>query len=309
MAGREERPGPVGPDGWPRSPTKLLARSWRDILRRTVKEFQEDGLTDWAAALTYYGVLSIFPGLIVLIAVLGLLSQHATDQVQETLSALAPGQVGDILNGAIDGVQGSRGSAGAAALFGVVVAFWSASGYIAAFMRASNAIYDVPEGRPILKKLPLRIGLTALLGGMLVLSAVIVIFTGDVAQRFGELLGIGSTSVAIWSVAKWPVLLVLVSLMLALLYWFSPNARQGGFRWVTPGGLFAVVLWLIVSGGFAVYAGNFASYNKTYGALAGAVVFLVWLWLTNIAILAGAELDAELERSRVIAAGQTPRRS
>jgi membrane protein len=303
MAGRGERRGPAGPDEGPRSPTKLSARSWRDTLRRTIRGFQEDSLTDWAAALTYYSVLSIFPGLIVLIAVLGLLSAHATDQVQETLSSIAPGQVGDVVNGAIDGVQGNRGTAGAAAVIGLVVAFWSASGYVAAFMRASNAIYDVPEGRPFWKKLPLRIGLTALIGVMLLMSAVIVVFTGDVAERFGDLLGMGSTSVAVWNIAKWPVLLVLVSLMFALLYWLSPNARQGGFRWISPGGLVAVVLWLVVSGGFAVYAGNFASYNKTYGALAGAVVFLVWLWLTNVAILLGAELDAELERSRAIAAG------
>jgi membrane protein len=304
MARRVDTARPVGPDEGPQSPIKLTARSWRETLRRTVREFQQDALTDWAAALTYYGVLSIFPGLIVLISVLGLISAQATDQFQEALSTLAPGQVGDILNGAIDEVQGRPGAAGAAALIGALVAFWSASGYIAAFMRASNTIYDVPEGRPIWIKLRLRIGLTALIGVMLIASAAIVVFTGDLAERLGDLIGIGRTGVTIWNIAKWPVLLILVSLMLGLLYWLSPNARQGGFRWVTPGGLVAVVLWLIVSGGFAVYVGNFASYNRTYGALAGVVIFLVWLWLTNIAVLLGAELDAELERSRAIAAGQ-----
>jgi membrane protein len=296
-------PDPVGDDG-PASPTKLPGRTWRDTLARTVKEFRADALPDWAAALTYYGVLSIFPGLLVLVSALGLLGPQAADKVQQTISSVAPGQVGEILDHAIDEVQASRGAAGAVAVIGVVVAFWSASGYIAAFMRASNAIYEVPEGRPIWKTLPLRMGLTALIGLLLIVSAVIVVFTGSLAERFGDLIGLGSTAVTIWSIAKWPVLVVLVSIMLALLYWLSPNARHGGFRWVTPGGVCAVLIWLIVSGGFAVYVGNFASYNKTYGALAGVVVFLIWLWLTNIAVLLGAELDAELERSRAIAAGR-----
>ena len=303
MARRADMPDPVGDDG-PASPTKLPGRTWRDTLARTVKEFRADALPDWAAALTYYGVLSIFPGLLVLVSALGLLGPQAADKVQQTISSVAPGQVGEILDHAIDEVQASRGAAGAVAVIGVVVAFWSASGYIAAFMRASNAIYEVPEGRPIWKTLPLRMGLTALIGLLLIVSAVIVVFTGSLAERFGDLIGLGSTAVTIWSIAKWPVLVVLVSIMLALLYWLSPNARHGGFRWVTPGGVCAVLIWLIVSGGFAVYVGNFASYNKTYGALAGVVVFLIWLWLTNIAVLLGAELDAELERSRAIAAGR-----
>ncbi len=199
--------------------------------------------------------------------------------------------------------QAAGGGAGIAAIFGLLAAFWSASGYIAAFMRASNSIYDVPEGRPIWKTLPIRLGVTAAIGVMLVASAVIVVFTGDLARVVGDVIGLGSTAVTVWNIVKWPVLVVLVSLMFALLYWASPNARHGGFRWVSPGGLFAVILWIVASAAFAFYLSNFASYNKTYGTLGGVIAFLVWLWISNIAILLGAEMDAELERSRAIAAG------
>jgi membrane protein len=247
-------------------------------------------------------VLSIFPGVLVLISVLGLLGQGTTDRVQDTLSGLAPSATRQIINGAIDQVQGSP-TAGAAAIIGLVVAFWSASAYIGAFMRASNAIYDVPEGRPVWKTLPIRLAVTAVVGVMLLASALIVVFTGTLARRAGEALGIGSAAVTAWNIAKWPVLVLLVSLMFSILYWASPNARQGGFRWASPGGLFAVLSWLVASGLFAVYVANFGSYNKTYGTLAGVIIFLVWLWISNIAILLGAELDAELERGRAVAAG------
>jgi len=294
---------PVGPDEGPDSPTELTPPTWWQTLRRAVREFSEDALPDWAAALTYYGVLSIFPGLLVLVSTLGLLGQSTADKVQDTITSVAPGQAGEILDNAIDQAQANTGAASVVAIVGVLVALWSASGYIAAFMRASNAIYDVPEGRPVWKTLPIRLGMTVVIGLMLIASALIVVFTGDLAESLGRLIGVGGTAVTVWSIVKWPVLVMLVSLMFAILYWASPNARHGGFRWVSPGGVVAVVLWLIVSGGFAFYVSNFASYNKTYGALAGAVVFLVWLWLTNIAILLGAEVDAELERSRAIAAG------
>jgi membrane protein len=294
---------PIGPHDEPRRPGQLHRGVWRDTARRVRTEFKQDGLTDWAAALTYYGILSIFPGLLVLVSCLGLFGQGTTDAVQHTITSATPGQVGQILDSAINQVQANRTSAGIVAVVSILVAFWSASGYIAAFMRAANAIYDVPEGRPLWKTLPLRVGLTAAIGLMLIASAVIVVFTGNLAQRFGQLIGLGSTGVTVWNIAKWPMLVILVGLMLAILYWASPNARQGGFRWVSPGGAVAVVAWLVVSGGFAVYVANFASYNKTYGAIAGVVVFLVWLWLTNIAILLGTEVDAELERGRAIAAG------
>ncbi|MFI7279115.1 YihY/virulence factor BrkB family protein [Micromonospora chersina] len=299
-----DRTGPVGPDEGPDSPTDLPGTGWVATLKRTVREFQDDSLTDWAAALTYYGVLSIFPGMLVLVSVLGLLGTRATEGIKDTVDQAVPDEsVQKIIESAIDQAGASGGLASLAAIIGVLAAFWSASGYVAAFMRASNSIYDVPEGRPIWKTLPIRLGVTAVIGVMLLVSAVIVVFTGGLAEQAGNAIGLGSTAVTVWNIAKWPVLLVLVSLMFAILYWASPNARHGGFRWVSPGGILAVVIWLVISGLFALYVGNFASYNKTYGALAGVIVFLVWLWLSNIAILLGAEFDAELERSRAIAAG------
>ncbi|MFC0002790.1 YihY/virulence factor BrkB family protein [Micromonospora siamensis] len=307
-AGRSDRgavrSGPAGPDEGPDSPTELPGSGWKAALRRTVKEFQDDSLTDWAAALTYYGVLSIFPGLLVLISLLGLLGTRATNGVQDTVNEVVPdGSIRQIISGAIDQAGASGGLASVAAVIGLLAAFWSASGYIAAFMRASNSIYDVPEGRPIWKTLPIRIGITAVIGVLLLASAVIVVFTGSLAEQAGQAIGAGGAAVTVWNIAKWPVLLILVSLMFAILYWASPNARHGGFRWVSPGGILAVVIWLLVSGLFALYVSNFASYNKTYGAIAGVIVFLVWLWLSNIAILLGAEFDAELERGRAISAG------
>ena len=294
------------PDAGPDSPTELKGKGLFAALKRTFKQFSEDNVSDWAAALTYYGVLSIFPGVLVLVSVLGMLSNNGQQTVQTTVKEVAPSQqLQSLVNTVLTQVQ-DPGKAGIAALIGLAVAFWSASGYIAAFMRASNAIYDVPEGRPIWKTLPIRIGVTAVIGIMMVLSAVIVVFTGDVAQVVGEKIGMGGVAVTVWSIAKWPVLIVLVSLMFAILYWASPNAKTGGFRWVSPGGIFAVVLWIIASAAFAIYLANFANYNKTYGTLGGVIAFLVWLWISNIAILLGAEMDAELQRGRAIAAGHSP---
>lgn len=302
--GRRGSARPAGPDEGPQSPTRLPGAGWQAALRRTPREFQDDELTDRAAGLTYYGVLSIFPGLLVLVSILGLLGSGVTEGVEGTVDQAAPqGGVQQILITALDQASNAGGLASIAAVLGLIGAFWSASGYVAGFMRAANAIYDVPEGRPVWKTLPIRLGVTALIGVLLLASAVIVVFTGRLAHAAGGALGIGSIAVTVWNIVKWPVLVMLVSLMFSILYWASPNARHGGFRWVSPGGVLAVVIWLVASGLFAVYVANFGSYNKTYGTLAGVIVFLVWLWLTNIAILLGAEFDAELERSRAILAG------
>jgi YihY family inner membrane protein len=286
----------------PDRPSQLGAGHWRGAIKRTLAEYRADNLSDWAAALTYYGVLSIFPALLVLVSAIGLSGHSATQSLLDNLGQLAPGSVRDILKTAITNIQNSQRSAGLVVVVSLLVALWSASGYVAAFMRASNAIYDVPEGRPIWKTVPIRVAVTVVMLVLLAVSAVAVVVTGGLADRVGRVLGIGSTAVTIWEIAKWPVLLVIVSFMFALLYWASPNAKQG-FRWVSPGGILAVLLWVVASAAFAFYVANFGSYNKTYGPLASVIVFLVWLWISNIAILLGAELNAELERSRSIAAG------
>ena len=289
----------------PERPTQLPGGSWWAAVKRTVREFQVDNLKDWAAALTYHSVLSIFPALLVLISLVDLAGPSTIQTLLANLGQVVPGSVNQILATAIENLRQTRGSAGLLALVGLAVALWSASNYIAAFMRASNAIYDVPEGRPIWKTLPIRIAVTVVVMVLLAASAVAVVATGGLADRLGRLLGLGSAVVTVWDLAKWPVLLLVVGFMFALLYWASPNARQP-VRWVTPGGILAVVVWVAVSAGFAIYVANFGSYNKTYGSLAGVIIFLVWLWLSNIAILLGAELNAELERGRAIAAGHPP---
>jgi membrane protein len=286
----------------PDKPTALGGSSWLAAGKRTIREFKDDFLTDRAAALTYYGVLSIFPGILVLVSLLGLLGQSTTKSLTTNLTNAAPSTVRTILQHAIRNLQGGHTTASVLVIVGILLALWSASGYVAAFMRASNAIYEVPEGRPVWKTLPIRLGVTVVLMVLLVVSAVMVVVTGGVARHVGEALGIGSTAVTVWGIAKWPVLFILVCIMIGLLYWASPNARHG-LRWIGPGAVIAVVLWLIASGLFTLYVANFSHYNKVYGTLASMIIFLIWLWITNIAILLGAEFNAELARGRAIAAG------
>ncbi|WP_405828737.1 YihY/virulence factor BrkB family protein [Streptomyces sp. NBC_00105] len=299
---------PAGPDPQveeraPDRPTELPKRSWKAVLRGTVKEFKDDELADRAAALTYYGVLALFPALLVLVSLLGLAGESATEQVLENLQKLAPGSARDVITDAVQQLQGHSGVGSLLAVVGLVVAVWSASGYIAAFIRTSNAVYDMPEGRPVWKVLPLRLALTVTLMVLACASALIVVFSGSLARQAGTALGIGDTALTVWSIAKWPVLVLLVTIMIAILYWAAPNAKGRGFKWVTPGSLLALAIWMAASAGFAFYVANFASYNKTYGTLAGVIVFLVWLWITNLAILLGLEFDAEMARQRAIAGG------
>ncbi|MFE6847236.1 YihY/virulence factor BrkB family protein [Streptomyces sp. NPDC057686] len=287
----------------PDRPTEMPKRSWTAVLCGTVKEFKDDELADRAAALTYYGVLALFPALLVLVSLLGLAGESATKQVLDNLQKLAPGSARDVITDAVQQLQGHSGVGSLLAVVGLVVAVWSASGYIAAFIRTSNAVYDMPEGRPVWKVLPLRLALTVTLMVLACASALIVVFSGSLARQAGAALGIGDTALTVWSIAKWPVLVLLVTIMIAILYWAAPNAKGRGFKWVTPGSLLALVIWMAASAGFAFYVANFASYNKTYGTLAGVIVFLVWLWITNLAILLGLEFDAELARQRAISGG------
>jgi membrane protein len=268
------------------------------VLKRTIRGFSRDNLTDWSAALTYYGVLAIFPALIVLVSVLGLVGQSATQPLIDNLGKVAPGPAKEIFTSALRNLQGSKGTAGVLFVVGLAGALWSASGYVAAFMRASNTIYGIEEGRPVWKTLPLRVVLTLVLVLLLALSAVAVTLSGGLAKEAGGVIGLSDTAVSVWNIAKWPVLVVVVSFMFALLYWAAPNVKHPKFRWVSPGGVLAVIGWIVVSLAFAFYVANFGSYNKTYGALAGPIVFLVWLWVSNLMILLGAEFNAELERGR-----------
>jgi membrane protein len=287
----------------PEEPTDLPKKSWKGVLKRTVAEFKDDNVTDWAAALTYYGILSIFPALLALVSILGVIGRSAIQPLIDNLGTIAPGAARDILESMLMQLQNNQGTAGIALIVGLALAIWSASGYVAAFMRASNAIYDIEEGRPIWMTLPVRVGVTLTLLVILALSSIAVVFTGGLAQRAGDVIGLGDTFLTVWSIAKWPVLVLLVAFMIALLYWAAPNVKRR-FRWVSPGSLIAVLLWIVASAAFALYVANFGNYNKTYGSLAGVIIFLIWMWITNIVILLGQELNAEIERGRAIAAGR-----
>ncbi|MFG1811103.1 YihY/virulence factor BrkB family protein [Streptomyces sp. NPDC049040] len=286
----------------PAKPSNLPQGASRGILRRTVKEYKADNLADLAAALTYYAVLAIFPAILALVSIVGLLGPSAVRSLTDNITTLAPGPVRTVLTSIVKQVQNNQGSAVIALVVGIVVALWSASGYVAAFMRAGNAVYDIGEGRPVWKTLPTRLAITVFIVVMLAAISVGIVFTGKLASRTGSVLGLGDTAVTVWNYAKWPVMVVLFALVVAVLHWAAPNVRHG-FRWVTRGSLLSVGLWLVASAAFAVYVAHFSSYNKTYGTFAAIIIFLIWLWISNIALLLGLEFNAETERARAIAGG------
>ena len=282
----------------------LKKRSWFYVLRRTIKEFRDDDCTDLAAALTYYAVLAVFPGLLAVISTLGLfnLGGDSVKTILQVLKPLVDRSTLDAVRHPLEELARSQ-SAGVAFVVGLAGALWSASGYVGAFSRAMNRVYGVEEGRPFYKLRPLQVLITLVTVVLCVVGLVILLVSGPVAQSVGDQLGVGNTAVTVWNIAKWPVLAIVVILVVALLYYVTPNVRQPRFRWISAGAFVAILVWVAASVGFAFYVGNFSSYNKTYGSVAGGVVALLWLWLTNVALLFGAELDAELERGRELQAG------
>jgi membrane protein len=275
------------------------------VLKRTVRRFREDNMTDWAAALTYYAVLSLFPALLVLVALLGVVGQEsAVDELVKVVEDLGSAQAAAAVRGPLEGVVANRGGAGALLGIGILGALWSASGYIGAFTRAGNVIWQVEEGRPAWKLKPFQILVTAVAVLLLSVIAIGLVLTGPIAEAAGEAIGLGDAAVLAWQIAKWPVLALLVVLLIAMIYYLLPNVRQPRFRWVSPGAIVALLVWLVASAGFAVYVASFGSYNATYGTLGGAIVLLIWLWISNLALLLGAEFDAELERERELRSGE-----
>jgi membrane protein len=275
-------------------------------LKRTATEFMEDNLTDWAAALTYYGLLALFPALIALVSLLGLFGdpETTTSSLTEIITSIGPESAAQTFSGPIESITANQSAAGFAFVAGLAVALWSASGYVGAFMRASNIIYETPEGRPFWKLRPLQLGVTLLMIILMVALALGLVLTGPVVEAVAGPIGVGGTAVDIWNIAKWPAMAAIFILMVDVLYYASPNVRLRGFRWVTPGALVAIVVWAIASAAFAFYVANFGSYDKTYGTLAGLIALLVWFWITNLAILFGHQLNAERERSTEIDEGQ-----
>ncbi len=284
-------------------PTDLPKPSLVAVLKRARVEFRNDNLTTLAAALTYYAVLAMVPGLIVLFTAIGLFGKSLVNRVVHQVNAVAPGSAGQFVKSILTQVQSHRTGTGIVAVVGIAVALWSASSYVNGFRQASNVIYGIGEGRPVWKTVPMRVMVTAVAVVILVICALIVVVSGSVAAQVGNSIGAGHVAVVVWSIAKWPVLVVLVSALLAILYWATPNAKIGGIKWVSPGGVIATALWLILSGLFSIYVIHFSTYNKTYGSLAGIVIFLIWLWLSNVAVLLGAEVNAELDHAKAVAEG------
>ena len=279
--------------------------SARATVWRTIRSFRDANLGDSAAALTYYGLLSLFPGLIALVSILGLVGdpQETTRQLTDIVDEIGPSSAADTFAGPIESITANRSAAGFLLVVSLVVALWSASSYVGAFIRASNVIYETPEGRSFWKLRPLQLLLTLVMVLILALLALALVMTGPVVKAVGGAIGVSDTAVTIWDIAKWPVLLVVAITMVAILYYASPNARVRGFRWVTPGSALAVAMWILASAAFAIYVANFGSYDKTYGTLGGVVVLLIWLWLGNAALLLGHQLNAERERSLELAEG------
>jgi membrane protein len=292
--------------GTPDSPAQLSKGTWKDTLKRALREFKEDDLTLLAAALTYYGVLSLFPALLVLLSLLGLAGTDTIDTLLKNLSSLTPSAARDVVSNAVRDLQGSNQKAGFAFVAGLLGALWSASGYVGGFMKASNVIYEVEEGRKFWKLKPLQIAVTVIIMLATTIIVLAIVVTGPVAQRVGDIVGAGDAAVTVFNIVKWPIIAVIVSLIFAFLYYIGPNVKQPGFKWVSPGGVVAVILWVIASALFAFYVANFGSYSKTYGSMAAVIIFLIWLWITNLVMLLGAELNAEIERGRQIEAGHDP---
>jgi len=287
----------------PDSPTDIEKPSWKYVLRKTMREFGSDQCTDIAASLTYYAVLSLFPALIAIISLLGVFGQgqSTVDAVTEVVQPIAP-QAVELLGPVIEGFVDSP-AAGFALVSGIVLAVWSASGYVGAFSRAMNRVYEIPEGRPFWKLKPTQLAVTVIGIVLLLVCGLIIAISGPVTDAIGAALGLGQTVQVAWSIAKWPVLAFAIVLLIAILYYATPNAKQPRFRWMSMGAAIALVVLVVASLGFAFYVTNFSSYAKNYGALAGVVVFLLWLWIANLALLFGAEFDAELERGRQLQAG------
>ena len=289
------------------TPTSNSKTSIWATLKRTASEFQEDNLTDWAAALTYYGLLALFPALIAMVSLIGLVgdAQSTTSSLTEIITEIGPASAAETFSGPIESIASNQGTAGIAFVLGLAVALWSASGYVGAFIRASNIIYETQEGRAFWKLRPLQLAVTLAMVVLMALLALGLVLTGPIVEAVAEPLGIGDTAVSVWNIAKWPAMVAIFILMVDVLYYASPNAKLRGFRWVTPGGVVAIAIWALASAAFAFYVANFGSYDKTYGTLGGLISLLVWLWISNLAILFGHQLNAERERSAEIDEGQS----
>lgn len=275
---------------------KARAKAVYEQLDVVFSRFGEHRLTDWAAALTYYSVLSIFPGLLALVSILGFVGHGTAQAIIDTLGDLPDGPARDIVLGAVKNLQGETGAATTALVIGLVVALYSASSYIGAFIRAAGVILDVGETRRFFVTIPLRFGLTLILMVLGVMTAAAIVLTGPIMAQFTQLTGFDGSSIGGWGVIKWPIVLLLFLAALGVLYSLGPDYDEKRFRFATAGSILAFVLWLLASVLFSLYVAGFSHYNKVFGSLAGVAIFLIWLYWSNIAVLLGLEFDHELRR-------------
>lgn len=295
---------PVEDDAKPDTLPEIRKRTWVYTFKKTLREFTRDQCTDLAAALTYFAVQALFPALLAIVSILGLFGQgkSTTTKVLDLITQLGGSNVVETIRGPVEALAASD-AAGITFVVGLVGAIWSASGYVGAFGRALNRIYSRDEGRPIWKLRPTNLLVTIVAVVLIVVAGLILVLSGDIARTVGDFIGLGDATVTVWLIVKWPLLAVIVVVVVAVLYYFAPNVKQPKFRWMSMGAFLAIFIWALASVGFAFYVANFSSYNKTYGALGGVIIFLLWLWITNIALLLGAEFDAEVERGRELQAG------
>ncbi|GAA4178712.1 YihY/virulence factor BrkB family protein [Gryllotalpicola koreensis] len=286
-----------------RTETKPSRRPWKYVARRTLAEFTADQCQDAAAALTYYGVLSAFPALLAIFSLLGVVGEggSAAKAVLKIIEQVAPGGTVDLVKGPIEQFASSS-AAGLGLVVGIVLAVWSASGYVGGFSRVMNRIYEIDEGRPFWVLRPQQLLITLVLVVLMAVMAVLLVISGPLIGAIGEALGAGAAATAVWSIARWPVMVLVLILAVGLLYWATPNVKQR-FRLISLGSLIAIVVLAIATLAFGFYVANFANYNKSYGSLGGVIIFLVWLWIANSVLLFGAEFDAEVERSRELQDG------
>jgi membrane protein len=291
-------------DRKPDAISEVKKPAWKYILKRTLHEFSRDKCTTLAAALTYYGVLAIFPALLALVSLLGIFGQaeQTTRVLVQIIGGVADPSVVRVVRQPIEQLANAP-SAGFALVIGLVGAIWSASGYVSAFAQSMNRIYEVDEGRPFWKLRPVVLLITIILLLLAMVMALLLVISGPVAETIGGVIGLGETAVAVWNIAKWPILVAFAIVMIAVLYYGTPNVKQPNFRWMSVGSAIALVVLALASLGFFFYVANFGNYNKTYGSIGGMIVLLLWLWIANISLLFGAEFDAEMERGRQLQGG------
>ncbi|MBT2548035.1 YihY/virulence factor BrkB family protein [Arthrobacter sp. ISL-65] len=288
----------------PDSPTDVTKPSWKYIAKKTLREFSQDHCPDLAAGLTYYAVLSLFPALLALVSLLGIFGQaeKTTAALLDIVQGIAPGTTTDMIREPIQELTTSP-AAGFTLIIGLATALWSASGYVNGFGRAMNRVYEVDEGRGFIKLRGTMLGVTVLSVVIVALLAAMLVISGPVAEAVGGVLGLGGVFLTVWNIAKWPVIILLVIVVIAILYYATPNVRQPKIRWMSIGSFIALMIFVLASLGFGFYVANFSNYNKTYGAIGGVIVMLLWLWILNMSLLFGAEFDAEMERGRELQAG------